>query len=273
MPFSAPVTFDAALAYARARSLLPTTGVTADLQRLAPAIKRRALFSATVDLVEPLQTLDDGVNAILRGETDQASVRLAMKKLWQSLGYEPDENEAGGLRDLSSSKRINLQIETNVDTARGYGYYAATHNADTLDEYPAQELFRATNPRDPDAARDWEERWMQAGGEFFGGRMIALKTDDVWNRLGDPDLFPDGLGNPWPPFAFNSGMDVRGITRDEAVQLGLIDADTQLTPPPLEDFNTNLRASPDLRSALLRTLIEATSLGTFDAGGVLHFKP
>jgi len=269
MFFSAPVSFDAALDAARARSLLPTTGTSAQLRLLESAIKRRALFSATVDLAEPLQKLDDGIAAILRGETDQATARLAMKQLWQSLGYEPDPAHEGGLRDLASADRINLQLETNVDSARGYGYYAASMDATVLDEWPAQELFRATNPRG--AQRDWPARWAQAGGEFYGGRMIALKTDPIWDSLGDPDLFPDGLGNPYPPFAFNSGMDVRGVSRDEAVALGLIDPDTQLTPKPVEDFNAELKATPGALSAALRAAIESTGLGNFDAAGVLHF--
>jgi len=45
--------------------------------------------------------------------------------------------------------------------------------------------------------------------------MIALKDDDVWDQLGSSDFFPDGLDNPYPPFAFNSGMDVRDVIRSE----------------------------------------------------------
>lgn len=271
MIFSAPVPFEDALAAAEARSLLPTTGTTAELQQLDSAIKRRALFSATVDLAEPLQKLDDGIDAILRGETDQATVRLEMKKLWEKLGYVPDPEQAGGLRDLSSTTRINLQLETNIETARGYGHYKAGQQAAVLDEWPAQELFRAFNPKG--SMRNWAERWAQAGGEFFGGRMIALKTDEVWHRLGDPNLFRDGLGNPYPPFAFSSGMDVRDIDRDEAVQLGLIDADTQLEPDDEIDFNADLQASPDVRGENLRAMIEATGLGAFDHDGTFYFRP
>jgi hypothetical protein len=270
MNFAAPLPFTQALNAAAARSLLPTTGMAAELQKLDSAIKRRAMFSATVDLAEPLQKLDDGINAILRGEVDQASVRLGMKQLWEKLGYVPDPEHAGGLRDLSSTKRIDLQIETNVDTSRGFGHFAAGQQADVLDEWPAQELFRAFNPKG--SMRNWAERWAKAGGEFYGGLMIALKTDEVWQRLGDPDLFPDGLGNPYPPFAWSSGMDVRDRSRDDAIKFGLIDANTQLTPTAL-DFNADLRASSGVRSANLRSMIEATGRGVFDSEGVFHFKP
>ena len=49
--------------------------------------------------------------------------------------------------------------------------------------------------------------------------MAALKSSGIWQVLGD---FPDGLGNPYPPFAFNSGMWTEEVSRDEAIQLGLI---------------------------------------------------
>ena len=71
--------------------------------------------------------------------------------------------------------------------------------------------------------RDWTERWRMAGGKFHGDkRMIALKNSAVWSKLGDPVLFPDGLGNPYPPFAFSSGMDVRDVSREEAEELGVL---------------------------------------------------
>jgi len=268
--FPAEGGLDTALAYAQARSLLPTTGASDQLQKLKPAIKRRALWSATVDLVEPLQVIDDSVASLVRGEKDMATVRLELMQLWRKLGYQPDDGDEGGLRDLGSYKRTTLQLETNADIARNYGHYATSRDEVYLDMYPAQEFFRVEARKDE---RDWPRRWMMAGGQFYGGRMIALKTDDIWERLGDSRMFPDGLDNPWPPFAFNSGMDVRDISRDEPVALGMIAPGDILTPPPLEDINASLIAKPDVRSALLRTLIEATGLGAFDGKGVFHFTP
>ena len=61
--------------------------------------------------------------------------------------------------------------------------------------------------------------------------MIALKDDDVWNNLGDSSLFDDGLDNPSPPFAFNSGMYWRQVPRDECIELGLIEGDEASDEP------------------------------------------
>ena len=267
-----PLPFREALDAHDVKSLLPTTGRTADLSRLDGAIKRRSIMSATVAIAEPLALLRDGTSAILAGQADQATVKLGLKQLWDRLGYQPDPEQAGGLQDLSSSRRIDLQIETNVATARGAGWHEQGQQADVLDEFPAQELYRATTPEGgAKAERDWQERWIKAGGKFYDGRMIDRKDAPVWRKLGDPALFPDGLGNEWPPFAFNSGMRVRDIDRDEAEALGLIAPNEMILPRPT-DLEADLAAAPALRETWLREAITESGLGGFDAADVLHFK-
>jgi len=272
MIFAKPLPFDEALDAAEVRSVLPTTGNTADLRALDSAIKRRAMFSATETSARALDAIGEGVRELLDGDNDQASVRLRIKQLRESMSYSPEPGKAGGLQDLSSTLRINLQLETNVATAQGYGNYLQGQQADVLAGNPAQELFRAFGPRDSSDQRPWAERWAQAGGTFFGGRMIALKNDGVWSRLGDPALFDDGLGNPYPPYAFNSGMDVRDISRADAVQLGLMEPGDEVTADSL-DFNTDLQASAATRNEWLRSAIEESGLGAFDSSGVLNFTP
>ena len=272
MIFSAPIPFQQALDAHGIKSLLPTTGATRDLSTLSSAMKQRALFSATVTSAQHLAKIRDGVQSIIAGEADQATVRLGIKNLLADMGYQPDPELAGGLQDLGSTSRINLQIETNVATARGAGWFDQGQQPDVLDEFPAQELYRATTPQGGvKAERDWLQRWQDCGGKFYDGRMIARKDDPVWAKLGDPDRFPDGLGNEWPPYAFSSGMRVRDIGRDEAVALGVIDAATQVTPQPL-DLTADLASTPVLRESWLQSAITDSGLGSFDANGVLVFK-
>ncbi len=271
----APMPFKEALDAQQLKTLLATTGNTADFRRLAalePDILRRAQFSARTTSVELLQRYQDIESGILSGRLDQASARLSIKELLAEMGYQPDPEHAGGLQDLSSSDRINLKIETDTAVARGAGWYEQGMQADVLDEWPAQELYRVSSPQGgAKAERDWAARWEKVGGEFFDGRMIALKTDPIWNQLGDSSIFPDGLGNKWAPFAFNSGMRLRDIPRDEAESLGLIEAGTELFPQPL-DLNADLQVSPDVRDAGLRDVLGATGLGEFE-GDVFKFRP
>jgi|GEM_PF-3377016 len=75
------------------------------------------------------------------------------------------------------------------------------------------------------------------------GRMIARKDSPIWSELGSSANFDDALDVEYPPFAFNSGMWVRDIDRDEALALGLIEADTVIEPKPPPDFNASVQAS------------------------------
>lgn len=271
MMFVSPVPFREAIAAADAKSLLLTSGRTRDLQKFDGDLKRRSLFSATVQVAQPLQILSSGLMGINAGKVDQATVRLAIKQTWEKLGYKPDPEQIGSMLDLGSDRRINLQIETNVATTRGAGWYEQGQNAEVLDEFPAWELYD-TAPGGEGRRKDIPERWVKAGGKFFGdaGLMIALVDDPVWEKLGDPELFGDGLGNPFAPYWFNSKWRTRDRTREDAIAFGLIDADTQIEPQPL-DLNENLQATPDVRDAGLRRDLEQTGLGRF-VGDVFRFR-
>ena len=84
--------------------------------------------------------------------------------------------------------------------------------------------------------------------------MIALKSDPVWQTIGDSTLFPDALGNPYPPFAFNSGMWVRDVSREDAIALGLMAA-TDPVRTVLQDYNARLEASAqNLEPEVLQSL-------------------
>lgn len=232
------------------------------------ALRARAFFSARVQNTRYLQDIKDAVESILHPRTETndegapvtrglnlASARAELKQVLQRLNYDPGE-KAGGLQDLSSDSRLELQLKTNVESAQGFGAFLQGQAAGAIDAFPAQELFRVEDREEP---RSWPTRWMQAGGQIFGGRMIALKNDPVWFALSDADRFGDALGNPYPPFAFNSGMWVRDIARDEAIALGLMTDDTVVQPQAaVEQFNTRLEASvkdiaPDLLASLQRS--------------------
>ncbi len=272
MIVTTPMPLREALQLRQIKSLIPTTGNTAQLSALEQAIKLRAMFSATVTSAKHLQKISDLADAILRGETDLPSARLQIKDLLAEEGYQPDPETRGGLQDLSSPLRIDVQLDTNVDVARGFGWYQQGQEPLILDQWPAQELTRFSEPKGgPDAERDWHGRWAIAGGKFYAGRMIALKDDEVWANLGDPTLFPDGLGNPFPPFAFNSGMDVIDIDREEAASVGLEIPDDYTPEPDATDLNADLQASADVRAGWLRQAMEDTGLGSFTSDGVFKF--
>ncbi|AHF90210.1 hypothetical protein OPIT5_08325 [Opitutaceae bacterium TAV5] len=267
------MTFDEAIDALAVRSLLPTTGRTADMRQFDSGIKQHALWSATLTSINTLQQIGAGVDAILRGESDIATEMLAVKQSLEAEGYKAPEGKQGTMLDLTSIIRRQTIIETQVNMARGAGWHEQGMEPEVLEAYPAQELFRSATPKGgPEAERDWGARWIKAGGPpAKGGRMIALKTDPVWENLGNPELFPDGLGNRWAPFAIHSNMDLRDSDRTEAIALGLMKIDTPVTPLR-NGFAQDLKAKPAVREQWLHEAIEDSGLASFDAVSVLHFS-
>lgn len=255
-----PMPFKDALDALEIKQLLPTE-LRTDLLSMIPAqLRERSMFSARVTSAEFLQRALDDVIDLATGQVDRATKRAGLKQFLESTGYVLPSGEAGSLTDLSSDARLNLILDTNLQMAQGYGRYAQGQDQAILDQWPAQELVRV---RDAEKPRDWLQRWQESGGELFDGRMIALKTDRIWTRI-------SRFGQPYPPFDFNSGMDVNDIDRDTAMELGLIDRDTELFPQS-RDFNTDLQATPAVRSEALKAALSESLAGVAEfVGGVLR---
>jgi hypothetical protein len=238
--FSASIT--EALRSFEVRSPLPTTLSSEQLGAIDPDILRRAFFMARVMSAELLQTVQDIIDQLLAGEIDFATARLLMRDKLSQLGHVADAEEAGKITDLASDARLNLVLRINVAQARGYGQWLQSQRA--LDAAPAQELYRAYPRRVP---RNWIARWSQAGGTFYNGKMVALVNDDIWKRI-------SRFNTPYPPFDFNSGMSVRSVDRQTAIDAGLTDRDTQFVPE-YRSFNEDLQMTPEVRDAALKQVL------------------
>lgn len=257
--------------YARSRGLLPShLSSREQREAMTAALRRRSLFSARTTNAGILQDIGDGLDRLLSGETNEAAVRAWVQDRYDELGYTPEQGfpgdegklippaERGSLRDLSSDRRVKLMLETNLRQAANHAYREQGMDELARWQFPCWELVRIYTRKEERS--NWEERWVRAGGQLFVGRMIARKDDAVWEQLGSSDLFDDGLDNPYPPFAFNSGMGVREVAREECVALGVIEADEQ---PEFQDaeLNEELRVNaeqftPELLEALRADLGE-----------------
>ena len=240
-------------------ALSPDIG-TAEIQQMDADIRQRSFFSARTPYAEYLADTQKDIQNLLQpdllksGESlSPAQVRAAMKQRLDALGYVPAE--AGGLKDLSSDKRINLIISTQLGMARGYGSWRQAQQPTILNTWPADELFRAIDKKEP---RDWQARWNTARFDLTetsatvadsrSGPFVALKNDPIWTAISDFD-------NPYPPFAFGSGMRVRDVSRSRAIELGVLDqgqsvqpADDPFSDPALADIPAGLPA--DLETVL-----------------------
>jgi len=282
MSFDRPVQFRQALEAREVKAALPTTGSSAELSRLAPEIRERALFSARTTDASHLAKIDSVVRSILSasggpGErVNEARARELLRESLQRIGYSPDQVGAapGSLRDLGSMMRLNTIIDTNVAMARGYGWFAQGQNPAILDQWPAQELVRFEERRD---RRNWHERWRAAGGQVFPGgdgqldgqpgRLVALKNDPVWTNLNQD------FGVPYPPFAWGSGVNVQDVSREDAVAIGLITEAAQVAPAD-RGFADTLEASvgADPQSELFDAIRRAMGAQVETDGNVLRFR-
>ena len=281
--FTSPMPWTEGVRRLRARGLMPTTLGTEDIQKLGAGILRRAVFSAKVENMKALQKINDVITEVVRGisQSDEAlrgqkplqksvaDAKFEIRKTFRELGVEvKDSGDVGTMKDFQSDQRINLIVSTQEQMARGYGNFIAGQDEDILDIWPCQELVRVV---DAQIERDWPARWKLVGGQMYDGRMIALKNSDIWDRLGDPAIFKDGLGNPYPPFAFNSGMRVEDVSRDEAEELGVIAKGTPPPSPRTRDIKEDAGASLDGFDEELRLAL-ANEPGFALDGGILTLR-
>lgn len=271
---SAPIPFQAALDHLRSRALLPVSEDTgaADLLRVAPELRARAVFSARTRHVEHLAAIQGVTDRLLdsasRDPLDRVSIpeaRQLLRASLERLGYAPEQVGAapGTLRDLASTRRLNLIINQNLASARGYGQVAQGRSQGALLAFPAQELVRAEARRTPRG--DWPRRFVEAGGRLYAGRMIALKDDPVWAEL-------SVFGQPWPPFDYGSGMGLRDISRREALRLGVLQPGQTPDPSPLPGPTPAEPATPVLQPAgnLLASILQALGNAAAVRNGILQ---
>ena len=215
--------------------------------QIQAGFRNRAFFSSRVAQVNILAAMRDKVREYAEGETDISKIRMKIREDLQRLHYTPKPGEENTIHDLFSQARLDVIIKTNVAQARGYMQFAEGMSPGAFAAFPAQEFTRIRHSRKP--RQDWPQRWAKAGGKTYGGKMIALKDDPVWERL-------SVFGNPFPPFDWGSGMGVLDVDRKTAIRLGLISDEelrgktAALREKPVPDFNANLQATvpvPNLR--------------------------
>ncbi len=254
MLFDTPVQINDALLYQLSKAVMPTTFDSRQIQEVYhPAILNRSAFSATTvradylaeaqklinSLVTPGTVVDpDTLQARPAGPGEQMSpeqARAVMQAFLKRIGYQPEEGNAGGLKDLSSDRRIDLILSTQAEMSAGYARQQAAQDPDILALFPADELYRQQQPKG--TGRPWMRIWNDARASLGetsatkatsdNGPFIALKNDGIWSAISD-------FGNPFPPFKWGSHMWVRDADPDEAERLGVTGEPSPSDVPPID---------------------------------------
>jgi len=224
----------------RLKELLPTDLGSAELREAFPAeILRRSMVSAKMAYVPYLARLRDVCAEVAAGRMDQATARARLLDMLGQLGHSPRDD--GGLANPASRRRLDLIVDTQRQMATSAANVAAQTDA-TVAATPAWELMRFVGKAIP--RQDWPRRWAAAGnsvgwqGALRGERMIALKASPIWQALGNgAGGFRDTLGNPFPPFAFGSGLAWMEVDRDECIELGLVSPGEKVAVPQRPDLS------------------------------------
>jgi hypothetical protein len=250
MLITEPMPYAEALSAIARRTPVGSVLNSAEWAEVPLALRDRAFFSAQQTNVTFLAKAKQGVEGLVAGKTDRATQRLGLRRIAESLGMAPAGGDgSGGLGDIGSDARLNLILDTQLKQAQGYGNFVQGNEPTVLEQWPAQELID-TNPGNTGKRRNWAARWLAAGGSFFGGRMIALKSDPIWAEL-------SRFGTPYPPFDFNSYWDVQDVDYDTAVEAGVL-KQGEAVESAVPDFNEALEASlPESGSEYAR-LLQAT---------------
>ena len=263
------------------KAILPTHLDSAGIRaRIAADIRRRSIFSATVNRASYLKRMQEAFAKAASGEWNDAKVREVLQQALDELGFDRDSRlftdelglreppERGSLQDLSSRARMQLQIETNIRQARSVAQAKAGSTPSALSMFPAWKLVRIYGRR---VQRDWAARW-QAAGDSVGWegaakgypgptgepRMIALKSSPIWQAIGDgAGGYTDTLGNAYPPFAFGSGLEWLEVSVAEAKEAGLGESGpstVKLDPGEKEIAAALDRLGPAFKQGLLKAL-------------------
>jgi len=222
----------------RIKDLLPTTLGSEEIrEQIASQILRRSIFSARMASAPYLADLREVLAQISAGTMDRGSAVKALTHSLESIGHSPLDGH--GLTNPASRVRLDLIIRTNRQTAASVAQIRS-QTRDTLDDFPGWELRRFSGRRAP--REDWHRRWQAAGqsvgwegaalhtGDFPEWSFIALKNSPIWQALGNgAGGFRDTIGNPYPPFAFGSGLAWDDVERARCVKLGIIGETEEIT--------------------------------------------
>ena len=216
----------------RIKDLLPTTLGSEEIrEQIAADILRRSVFSARMASATYLAKVREVCAQVSEGSINQATARARLLETLSQMGHSPLDD--GGLTNPASIRRLNLIVDTQRQMAASVSRIQ-TQTPAVLERWPAWELTRLVGKAVP--REDWPARWRNAG-ESIGwegalkDRFIALKTSPIWQALGDgAGGFRDTLGNPYPPFAYSSGMAWVAVDRETCERLGLSVPEPETVP-------------------------------------------
>jgi len=247
MTFTKATPFQEAVDKLGSRSVLGSRLRTAEWQEVETGLTDRAFFSAGVEDVRFLENAKNFLDDVLTGARKnnaqgQSYISMDRSKFVKQLQDYANQNNIGPLgptplTNIRRQARLELIYDTQIKSARDYGYWKQGQDQDILDAFPFQRFVRVQDVKTP----------RRRSNRFAG---MVRRKDDLEFWTGVNSRAEGGFGVPWGPWGFNSGMDVEDVSIEDGQALAGEDpalADLlRLQQPvlPIEkEFNEGLQAS------------------------------
>jgi len=270
------------------RKITPSWFRAREWNQVAPAIRKRAFFSSTVQSAKVLTswremlldwmsaateevTAPDGTTSIAYKEVGLAKFRERAAKFAIREGLAtPEDYKDQRITNVISNSRLTLIFNTNQETAYEFSeYQTRITDPDYLNAFPAAEFLRSPggNPED--------FRALHVANE---GQIRRWDDLAFWLAMNDPSF--GGFGVPWGPWGFNSYMYQKPVKRSVAIRLGLVRPNEVVTPPDLTAFGVETATrfnggiemkltdvTPEVRSKAQQTLVSRYGPTAIDSNG------
>ncbi len=218
-----PLTFDAANKWLASRVNLPTGKSSLEIALDIPEkVRAHAFFSATVAEADILDKIRKTVDAFSRGEMNLAQARTELKLMLATSGYgyvpsdvadpaagpppgvdEEDWKEAKSIRNLGSTRRLDLILRQNASMAQAVGERETFMDPDLMERWPYVRYCSLDDARPSHRALN---------GKVF--------------RKDDPFLLTH-----WPPWDYNCRCWLEEVAEDE------FDAKDLVSPIKIDEEN------------------------------------
>lgn len=237
-----------AIKYLARRKVTPGPFDSQAWQSVAPAIRQRAFFSASVNsarvlhrfrsmlldwqsgAVETITTPSGAVETAFK-QTGLAAFRERASELLVSEGLaSPADFRNDSIRNIAGNARLKLLFQTNIAQAQDFAIYQGRiSDPARLARFPAAEFIRTPGAIVP--------RPLHVANE---GAIRRFDDIEFWLAMNSPAI--GGFGVPWGPWGFNSYMATFPVPRKRAERLGLVRPGERIMPPDLTRFGVSLPA-------------------------------
>lgn len=279
------------LKYLARRKVSPGSFNSQEWAAVAPAIRQRSFFSATINSARVLHRMrsmlldwqsgatesiltPSGRDEIAFKESGLAKFREKAAALLISEGLaSPADFKNESIRNVISASRLKLIFNTNIAQAQDFAIYQSrVSDPARIDRFPAAEFVRTPGAKVP--------RNLHVANE---GQIRRFDDIQFWLEQNSPDI--GGFGVPWGPWGFNSFMTTFPVSRKRAEALGLVRPGEKVMPPDLTQFGVTLPTrfnkgvnadisdiSPDIRQQAINAITSRLGPQALTADGKLTLE-